>query len=529
MPIDRALTPWPTHRPALYPTPRCTIVPPVPLATGEALPSLVTPSPTTPSPSLRRCSSLPSSRRTPLLPLSPLLPPTRTILPNISPPLPPPPPPSAAPPPSALQLSPGERGSVSSKTASSASPASSGRQCFLEVFLKPGRHAEAAVFAYVFLNPPHEVLSPAPFIWEAVRTALPHASFDVLPSSRGSMLLRFQSAADCAEAVQRSPLLHEDIRVDLQPHDRSSACRHATRLVALSVLEFPLAHWHEEYILEAFQGFGTVLEIDWRCLSSFDYSSLRVVVQVEDTACVPGDLWVRDVSTGSCNVCQVLLIRSWSLEESVDAHGMYRPFFGPPPPPPPHAPATPPRLLPAPPAPPHSQSAGPVRPPPPPAPGLQPEPHARTMLTILGALLLQPQAPLLPPLPAFPIILNMTLLAQAPATSPFAARLRARAKRSADQIAKHKKGAQPPRSRHSDRLRAKESDTFEDMSSKATRHKALKNELSICSIDLKVQVKRRGLLRKRTLNAADLRAMAGTTNLSAKDTARLNKALAGSK
>jgi hypothetical protein len=58
---------------------------------------------------------------------------------------------------------------------------------------------------------------------------------------------------------------------------------------------------------------------------------------------------------------------------------------------------------------------------------------------------------------------------------------------------------------HSARLRAKETATFEDTSTKATRVKAMKNKLGKCSKDLHIQVKRCGLLRKRrTLNAADL-------------------------
>jgi hypothetical protein len=66
-----------------------------------------------------------------------------------------------------------------------------------------------------------------------------------------------------------------------------------------------------------------------------------------------------------------------------------------------------------------------------------------------------------------------------------------------------------------------------DLSVKATRLKALKNELANCSKELKTQVKRRGLLRKRTLNAADLRALAGTVALSAKDSAALDEVLIG--
>jgi hypothetical protein len=52
------------------------------------------------------------------------------------------------------------------------------------------------------------------------------------------------------------------------------------------------------------------------------------------------------------------------------------------------------------------------------------------------------------------------------------------------------------------------------MSTKATRLKTMKNELTKCTKELQTKVKCRGLLYKSSLNTADLRAMAGTTGLS---------------
>jgi hypothetical protein len=103
-------------------------------------------------------------------------------------------------------------------------------------------------------------------------------------------------------------MLHEAVCVVLEQHDHDIATRHAELMVALSVQEFPLSHWNDHFIRQAFQGFGSVVEVNWRCLSGYDYSSVRVVVQVEDVACVPGDLWVGDVSLGSVAVCELQLI-----------------------------------------------------------------------------------------------------------------------------------------------------------------------------------------------------------------------------
>jgi hypothetical protein len=104
-------------------------------------------------------------------------------------------------------------------------------------------------------------------------------------------------------------LLYEDVQVVLERHDHVTVSRHADVMVALSVQDFPLSHWNARYIRQAFQGFGSVVEIDWRCVSGSDFSSVRVVAQVDEIACVPGELWVRDASAGTCNICPVQLIR----------------------------------------------------------------------------------------------------------------------------------------------------------------------------------------------------------------------------
>jgi hypothetical protein len=103
-----------------------------------------------------------------------------------------------------------------------------------------------------------------------------------------------------------------------------------------------------------------------------------------------------------------------------------------------------------------------------------------------------------------------------------ARKARARSKQSADHSAKHKKGAGSQPTRYSAHLRAKESALYEDMSSKASKLKSLKNELAYCSKDLKM--KGRGL-RKRKLTAADLIALAGTIDLPAAAAADLDQML----
>jgi hypothetical protein len=241
MPINRALTPWHRPRPApTTPARHAARSSPLPatLPTLSSDPMIANPSATPArTPPIRRCASLPSS-----LHLSPL----HTMLPQQSLPASPLSPLPAANSPSSTQ--PNHMHSASSETASLSSPASSGRSGFLEVFLPPGRHEEAARFAYVHHAPLSAVLAPAPFIWAAVRAALPNLCFDVLPSSRGTLLLRFLTAADRDVTVRRSPLLYEDVQVVLERHDHATVSRNADVMVALSVQDFPLSHWNARYI-----------------------------------------------------------------------------------------------------------------------------------------------------------------------------------------------------------------------------------------------------------------------------------------
>jgi hypothetical protein len=47
-------------------------------------------------------------------------------------------------------------------------------------------------------------------------------------------------------------MLHEDVCVVLEKHDHGIATRHAELMVALLVQEFPLSHWNDRFIRQAF-------------------------------------------------------------------------------------------------------------------------------------------------------------------------------------------------------------------------------------------------------------------------------------
>jgi hypothetical protein len=317
MPVNHKLTPLPHRCPTLLPpTPQVSLSPPRMAATAPLTSQHHAPPP---APS--------RSPTSPLLPAFPALPPRHA--PSTT---------SAHPPPVGVTPI-----SSLSETVECASLTSSVRQGSLEVFLSLGRHDVAAAFAFVRITPQLAVSAPAPFIREAIRAAFPLITFEVLPSSFGSLLVRFQSAGDCTAAVSRSPLLHEDVAIFFERHDGRSVKQPVDVLAVLSVHGFPLTFWHEEFIRQAFQVFCSVVEVDWRCTSGLDYSSVRVVVRVEEVTSIPADLCIHDSSSGDSFVCQVKLVDSWPLPVDYGQHGTLRPYFGwpphpvlPPPAPTPH-------------------------------------------------------------------------------------------------------------------------------------------------------------------------------------------------
>lgn len=102
-------------------------------------------------------------------------------------------------------------------------------------FFPLDRHDVAVAFMFVYITLQWAVSAPASFVWEAIRAAFPHFNFELLTSSLGSLLVRFQSASDCAAVVSRSPLLHEGVVISLEPHDGRYVRHSVGVLVALSV------------------------------------------------------------------------------------------------------------------------------------------------------------------------------------------------------------------------------------------------------------------------------------------------------
>ncbi|KAG2595020.1 hypothetical protein PVAP13_5KG047550 [Panicum virgatum] len=298
---------------------------------------------------------------------------------------------------------------------------------YREIWLPADNWSEALRLVYVFL-PPFAAANAASFILEAMHAVVPAVQFEMLPSSRGVMQLRFVTHAEREMVVAQQPIIHEGARMVLERCEESPNrfYKRSDLLAYLSVREFPPKHWYEAPIKKAFSCFGTVVEIDPRNLARTDYSSLRIVVALEQSYDVSGDVWIH-AADGNGSIVNVRKRRVWPLENQLDDNSQLRPFFPPlpPPPPPPHmpqaAPPSPPPPAMQPDAPPHPpQPLGPAPPHPPSAPPiaaavpLHPASFLGAAILCHGFINAFPLARL----PTFPLVINTLLLTPPPTTPP---------------------------------------------------------------------------------------------------------------
>lgn len=142
------------------------------------------------------------------------------------------------------------------------------------------------------------------FIHSVLLSVAPLMPDDLLPSSRGAMILRCGSLED-----------QDSLRL-LSP--------------------FPNEHWYESKIKECFQGFCEVAKIDQASLTGDNFAPLRLLLEVNDRLEIPFEIRISSkLGVGRAgSVAKVLPIRVWPREYQLDSQGNLAHFFGPPPPPP---------------------------------------------------------------------------------------------------------------------------------------------------------------------------------------------------
>ncbi|CAN6340865.1 unnamed protein product [Urochloa humidicola] len=184
------------------------------------------------------------------------------------------------------------------------------------------------LFAYAYVSADASASNIAPFIIEAILHADPGISVQPLPSSRGSMLLRFLSLADREAAIALSPISYASglVRLQRPEHAPNRATIPPRWRSFLFILDYPFEHSVEDDIKSSLESLGTVVEIDPVCLTDHGYSALRVVTESKHCLQINGSVWVEWENSPGATI-HVRTIQTWKPEDQVDAKGNHVPFF----------------------------------------------------------------------------------------------------------------------------------------------------------------------------------------------------------
>ncbi|KAJ1265049.1 hypothetical protein BS78_08G048500 [Paspalum vaginatum] len=169
-----------------------------------------------------------------------------------------------------------------------------GRTQFVEAWLGPGDPAINPLLTFAYIVPSEATANSAGFIVAALAREAPHAAIELLPSSRGAMLLRFvdRESRDAVRAL--SPIAHDGAVLKLEcPEETDNRFTRVPEWVAfVTVSDFPPEHWKEHKIKEAFGSYCNVAEIDPRCLTGYDYSPLHMLLELNHYLDIPSNVLV---------------------------------------------------------------------------------------------------------------------------------------------------------------------------------------------------------------------------------------------
>jgi hypothetical protein len=170
-----------------------------------------------------------------------------------------------------------------------------GRDQHVDAWVSPGRPELIERLLFAFIEPSVPMAEVSPFIRNALRLVDPLLPVDLLPSSRGAMLLRCESMSARNSLHRHSPIsLHGTQLVLQKPKETSNRffCI-PTWLAFVIVSDFPNEHWYEPKIKECFKGFSEVAEIDPECLTGENFASLRLLLVVNDRLEIPFEMRIN--------------------------------------------------------------------------------------------------------------------------------------------------------------------------------------------------------------------------------------------
>jgi hypothetical protein len=143
-------------------------------------------------------------------------------------------------------------------------------------------------------------------------------------SDYGALMVLFASEQERAAAMSRFPLPFEGhtIRLERPEEGGNRFFWRFERLALVTATGFPVEHWDEGGIRNAFRSIGSVCCIDPLCLAEIDFSAVRLVLKLAEGGEVPNTLIMRDCHGQSSAEVHLRVVRCWPFEEDLST----RPF-----------------------------------------------------------------------------------------------------------------------------------------------------------------------------------------------------------
>jgi hypothetical protein len=143
-------------------------------------------------------------------------------------------------------------------------------------------------------------------------------------SDYGALMVLFASEQERAAAMSRFPLPFEGhtIRLERPEEGGNRFFWRFERLALVTATGFPVEHWDEGGIRNAFRSIGSVCCIDPLCLAEIDFSAVRLVLKLAEGGEVPNTLIMHDCHGQSSAEVHLRVVQCWPFEEDLST----RPF-----------------------------------------------------------------------------------------------------------------------------------------------------------------------------------------------------------
>jgi hypothetical protein len=210
-------------------------------------------------------------------------------------------------------------------------PSWEGRTHFFEAWLPQGDLLLKNRLAFAFLDNPAAIPDISAFVGAALGSACPDIHVELLPSTRGVKLLRFDNNSDRERLRGLSPISFEGASLSLErPEETSNRFIRSPEWLALVALtDFPPEQWSEASIRRCFTAGAKVLEINPDCLDGHNFGPLQLVLEVNHYLDIPYEILVSEHCglSREGSLVQVMPLRIWPRSAQLDPAGRLIPFF----------------------------------------------------------------------------------------------------------------------------------------------------------------------------------------------------------